>query len=198
VSIKKRNSTNKDVICRHDFVHIRCCAHVLNLIVKEGTTVAHDSIERIRNMVKYVKGSLQRLALFKSCIERKQLGCKSSLKLDVSTRWNSTYIMLEVAQKYERAFDLIIDEDLNLFSYLNEDELGAPTKDDWQKVRHLVKFLRVFYDEPIHMSGSSYSTSNLFFETLQNVFHCLMDYCESDDYLLSNMARKMKVKYDKY
>jgi hypothetical protein len=25
-----------------------------------------------------------------------------------------------------------------------------------------------------------------------------MDYCESDDYSLSNMARKMKVKYDKY
>ena len=64
--------------------------------------------------------------------------------------------------------------------------------------RHLVKFLRVFYDETIHMSGSTYSTSNLFFETLQNVFHCLMDYCESDDYSLSNMARKMKVKYDKY
>ena len=106
--------------------------------------------------------------------------------------------MLEVAQKYERAFDLMIVENLNLFNYLNEDELGAPTEDDWQKVRHLVKFLCVFYDETIHMSGSTYSTSNLFFETLQNVFHCLMDYCESDDYLLSNMARKMKVKYDKY
>jgi hypothetical protein len=195
---KKRNGSNADVICRHDFVHIRCCAHVLNLIVKEGTTIAHDSIERVRNMVKYVKGSPQRLALFKSCVERKQLLCKSSLKLDVSTRWNSTYIMLEAAQKYERAFDLMIDEDLNLYNYLNEDELGAPTEDDWQKVRHLVKFLRVFYDETIHMSGSTYSTSNLFFETLQNVFHCLMDYCESDDYLLSSMARKMKVKYDKY
>ena len=82
-------------------------------------------------MVKYVKGSPQRLALFKSCVQRKQLLYKSSLKLDVSTRWNSTYMMLEVAQKYERAFDLMLDEDLNLFNYLNEDELGAPTEDDW-------------------------------------------------------------------
>jgi hypothetical protein len=44
---KKRNGSNKDAICHHDFVHIRCCAHVLNLIVKEGTTIAHDSIERV-------------------------------------------------------------------------------------------------------------------------------------------------------
>jgi hypothetical protein len=57
VSIKKRNSSNKDVMCHHDFVHMRCCAHVLNLIVNEGTIIAHDSIERVRNMVKYVKGS---------------------------------------------------------------------------------------------------------------------------------------------
>jgi hypothetical protein len=67
-----------------------------------------------------------------------------------------------------------------------------------RRFRHLVKFVLVFYDETIHMSGSTYSTSNLFFEILQNVFHCLMDCCESDDYLLSSMARKMKVKYDKY
>ena len=45
---KKRNGNNKDVICHHDFVHIRCCAHVLNLTVKEGTTTAHGSIERVR------------------------------------------------------------------------------------------------------------------------------------------------------
>jgi hypothetical protein len=48
------------------------------------------------------------------------------------------------------------------------------------------------------MSCSSYSTSNLFFDILQNVYHCLMEYCESDDYSLSNVTTKMKVKYDKY
>jgi hypothetical protein len=148
-------------------------------------------------MVMHVKGSPQRLTLFKSCVERKQLGCKSSLKLDVSIRWNSTYTMLEVAQKYERTFDLMVDEDLNFFSNLNDDVLGAPTKDAWKKVRHLVKFMCVFYDEKIQILGSSYSTSNLFFDILQNIYHCLMEYCDSDDYSLSNMATKMKVKYDK-
>jgi rRNA maturation endonuclease Nob1 len=48
------------------------------------------------------------------------------------------------------------------------------------------------------MSGSLYSTSNLYFSILQNVYHDLIEHCESDDYSLSNMATKMKVKFDKY
>jgi hypothetical protein len=53
---KKKKKSNKDVISCHEFVRVRCCAHVLNLIGQEGTNDVHDSIERIRNMMKYVKG----------------------------------------------------------------------------------------------------------------------------------------------
>ena len=69
--------------------------------------------------------------------------------------------MLEVAQKYERIFNLMLNEDSNFFNYLTNDSggrdaLGGLTEDDWKKVRHFVKFLRVFYEETIQMSGSSY------------------------------------------
>jgi hypothetical protein len=99
--------------------------------------------------------------------------------------------MLEVAQKYEREFGLMLDEDANFLHYLTNDSggrdvLGSSTKDDWNNVRHFVKFLLVFYEETIQMSGSLYSTFNLYFSILQNVYHCLMEYCESDDYSLSN------------
>jgi len=57
------------------------------------------------------------------------------LTLDVPTRWNSTYMMLEVAEKYQRAFGLMIDEDEHFLNYLYEDGkgkrgLGSPTDDD--------------------------------------------------------------------
>jgi hypothetical protein len=56
----------------------------------------------------------------------------------------------------------------------------------------------VFYEVTIEISGSSYSTSNNYFNILQNVYNTLIGYCESDDDLLSSMAIRIKIKYDKY
>ena len=59
--------------------------------------------------------------------------------LDVPTRWNSTYMMLETTIKFARAFDrLENDED----GYRND---SPPTKEDWLNERMLVIFFKVFY-----------------------------------------------------
>ncbi|XP_050915432.1 zinc finger BED domain-containing protein RICESLEEPER 1-like [Lathyrus oleraceus] len=44
-----------------EFFHYRCSAHVLNLIVQEGLKVIGDALEKIRESVKYVKGSEGRM-----------------------------------------------------------------------------------------------------------------------------------------
>jgi hypothetical protein len=194
---------NNGVICRHEFIHVWCCAHIINLIMHEGLKDVDDSIVRIRNMMKYVKGSPQRSAIFKSYAERKTIGYHASLVLDVPTRWNSTYMMLDVAEKYESAFELMLDEDVSFGNYLCEDGggrkgLGVPLDEDWKIVRNFAKFLQVFYEVTIEISGSLYSTSNNYFNIFQNVYNTLIEYCESDDDLLSSMVIKMKMKYDKY
>jgi hypothetical protein len=111
--------------------------------------------------------------------------------------------MVEVAGKYQRAFELMLDKDINFVNYLREDGarrkgLGPSVEDDRHNVRHFTKFLQAFYDVTIQISGSLYSTSNRYFSVLQKVYNCLTEYCDSEDILLSTMAIKMKMKYDKY
>jgi hypothetical protein len=45
------------LLCGGDFFHIRCCAHVLNIIVQDGIKELGDSVTKIRESVKYVSGS---------------------------------------------------------------------------------------------------------------------------------------------
>jgi len=95
-------------------------------------------------------------------------------------------MMLDVAEKYESAFELMLDEDVSFGNYLCEDGggrrgLGVPLDEDWKNVRNFAKFLQVFYEVTIEISGSSYSTSNNYFNILQNVYNTLIEYCESDE-----------------
>jgi hypothetical protein len=99
-------------------------------------------------MAKYVKGSPQRLAQFKSCADRKTIECNASLTLDVPTRCNSIYTMLEVVESM-RAFDLMLDKNSNFTNYLCGDGgrkrgLGPPIDIDWAIFDTLQKFCKCF------------------------------------------------------
>ncbi|KAG2715479.1 hypothetical protein I3760_03G079800 [Carya illinoinensis] len=78
------------------YIHIRCCAHIMNLIVNDGLRDCDDSIIRVRNAVRYVRSSPARMEKFKKCTEKEKIDCTKLVCLDVSTTWNSTYLMLEI------------------------------------------------------------------------------------------------------
>jgi hypothetical protein len=69
------------------------------------------SITSVRDAVRFVKSSPHRAVKFKECIEYAEISFKKLVCLDVSTRWNSTYLMLEVAEKFQVAFEKLEDED---------------------------------------------------------------------------------------
>ena len=54
-----------------EFLHMCCCAHILNLIVQNELNVLNESIVKVRNVVRYVKSSPNRFEKFKACVERK-------------------------------------------------------------------------------------------------------------------------------
>ncbi|KAI9083360.1 hypothetical protein K1719_034726 [Acacia pycnantha] len=99
------------------------------------------------------------------------------LCLDVPTRWNSTYLMLETAQKFEAAFKRYEDKD-PYFRFDLED--GVPEKEDWTNVRRMTMVLGHFYNLTNQISGSLYVTSNNFFHEIYKVYRFLNEWLKSD------------------
>ncbi|XP_038896277.1 zinc finger BED domain-containing protein RICESLEEPER 2-like [Benincasa hispida] len=179
-----------------EFLHVRCCAHILNLIVCDGLKDINDSLVRIRDAVRFVRSSPARLATFKKCIKEGNIDSKSILCLDVPTRWNSTYLMLEAGVKFEKAFERLEDYDT---IYINEEE--KPTTRDWEIARIFTKFLLVFYEVTVRLSGYLYVTSNTIFHEISIVQDCIKKYSNTichNDVFLQEMATKMQEKFDKY
>jgi len=133
--LRKRMAHRTGAILENQFMHVRCCAHILNLIVSDSLKEVDESIVKVRSTVKYVKSSPQIFENFKYCMKREKLALKGLLCLDVPTRWNSTFKILEGTKKCQSAFDLLEEYDGNyVFSLTNKKNakkgLGPPTYDD--------------------------------------------------------------------
>jgi len=93
-------------ILSNDFMHVRCCTHIVNLIVCAGLKDIDDSVVKIRNAVRFVRSSPSKQLVLHQCAEILKIESKKSICLDVATRWNFTYIMLDAAD----TFDVVLYE----------------------------------------------------------------------------------------
>ncbi|XP_050890361.1 zinc finger BED domain-containing protein RICESLEEPER 1-like [Lathyrus oleraceus] len=180
-----------------DYLHMRCAAHVLNLVVRDGEKEHEGSIESVRTAVRFVRSSPQRAMKFKECVELAGITCKKKLCLDVSTRWNSTYLMLDAAEKFEAAFDNMIDEDPGYIEYFDL-LTGPPGSQDWKKVRAFVVFLQTFYEATKVFSTSQEVSLHLAFHNLSSILCELQEASFNLNSYVAPMISHMKVKYDKY
>ncbi|CAA0836411.1 Zinc finger BED domain-containing protein DAYSLEEPER [Striga hermonthica] len=178
------------LLCEGQFFHIRCSAHVLNLIVQKGIKVAGDALHKIRESVKYVKGSEGRMKAFEECAKQVDIQTGIHLRLDVTTRWNSTYMMLESALRYRRAFTSL--------SLCDRNYKHCPSVDDWSRGQKMFEFLRPFFDITKLMSGSSYPTSNVYFTQVWKIQCLLLKNVNNDDVVIKEMVKEMMGKFDDY
>ncbi|XP_070026447.1 zinc finger BED domain-containing protein RICESLEEPER 1-like [Nicotiana sylvestris] len=154
--------------------------------------------------VRYIRQSPARWKKFKECCDLDRITSKKSLCLDVPTRWNSTYLMLKVATVYEEAFTKYCDIDYGLMSCIanciceDGQPAGPLLSSDWDSVRRIVKFLEIFYELTLKVSGTLYITSNVHFLEICVVGSSLKELMQSEDATLKEMANNMKAKFDKY
>ncbi|KAI5354075.1 hypothetical protein L3X38_006970 [Prunus dulcis] len=219
MDLKKRFNKRNMMLLGGQFFHVRCFAHVINLVVRDGIEEVKTTIKRLRRSVKYVRSSSSRLQMFKKCALEESVTCKKVVCLDVKTRWNSTYLMINAAMEFEKVFDRLLEHDP---FYRSECELkknkedgselglkkkkggsgcheGGPiNEDDWRKLRSLHTFLEDFYLLTKRISGSHYITSNSYFDEVTQTKDMLLQQMGSNDVFLSSMAKKMNEKFEKY
>ncbi|KAM0849071.1 hypothetical protein ACQ4PT_053952 [Festuca glaucescens] len=198
--VRKQLNKTPGNIAKGKFMHMRCAADILNLIVQDGLKEVDLSIQRVRAAVRYIRNGGNRIVKFKEILEEEKVESKAFLKNDVPTRWNSTYIMLRAANVYEKVFTRLAEEDLSYKLYLSEenDGLGCPDETDWENAKKMEEFLGQFFDLTTRVSASLSVTSNTFFHEIAEVHLLIQSWLESEDSLQVSMGQRMKDKFDKY
>ena len=98
-SIRDSISATRSLSLRGNLFHVRCCAHILNLLVQDGVKEISGIIENVRDSVKFISASETRLKLFSELAKTYKLPNKR-LILDCTTRWNATYQMLATTLEF--------------------------------------------------------------------------------------------------
>jgi len=71
------------------FLHMRCSAHILNLIVKDGLDVIGKGIERIHECVAFWVATPKRFEKFEDLVRYLKVSSTKKIQPDCMTRWNS-------------------------------------------------------------------------------------------------------------
>jgi len=164
--------------------------------VKSGLEEHNHSIGKIRTAVKFVRSSPSRLKIFKKCAELEKISSRSLLSLDLETRWNATYLMLENAEKFEKAFARLSKVCKPFKEYFSN--IDTPNPDDWQTARRILCFLKLFEKVTTRLSASLHVTSSIVFHDIMLMCAKLIEIARGEDPTLSSMAYLMKRKFDKY
>ncbi|KAF7137601.1 hypothetical protein RHSIM_Rhsim07G0157200 [Rhododendron simsii] len=170
--------------------HVRCAAHILNLIVKDGLEVIKEAIEKIRDSVAFWTATPKREENFEETIRQLRIPFTKKLPLDCVTRWNSNYLMLQTAIEYKDAFSRL--------KHCDTQYKTVPTENDWKLAVEICGRLKVFYNVTELFSRTRYPTANLFFAKICEIKIALSEWVFCDNVVVQNMAWKMEEKYDKY
>nr|DAD43511.1 TPA_asm: hypothetical protein HUJ06_001741 [Nelumbo nucifera] len=158
-----------------DLFHVRCVAHILNLIVQDGLREVSPLLHKIRESAKYVKLTPHKKQKFDNARSQAKLQHKRWVIVKCLTRWNSTYDMLVIALELNEAFCRL--------AKLNRDYKNLPSDEEWEMGAAVQDFLQVFYICTKNFSSTTSPTSN---------------WLDSEYGYICSMENRLKQKFDKY
>ncbi|KAK6122949.1 hypothetical protein DH2020_043309 [Rehmannia glutinosa] len=135
---KETFSTSRMLPLAGKLFHVRCIAHILNLVVQDGLYTIKYIIEDVKDSVRFINQSESRLMKFSDIGHHLGIPVKK-LIIDRPTRWNSTYEMLVEAIKVKDAF--------LIFAQRETSYTCCPSLEDWNKVEDVIAILEYVLDE---------------------------------------------------
>ena len=181
-----RRNTNFDSI----YFHVRCAAHIVNLVVNDGLQPLESLISDLRNTVKFFKRSPARMYKFVQVCNQYAIKVGKGLTLDVKTRWSSTYKMLDCCNVYKDAFGYYCEVD-NTYVW-------KPSQSQWELYDKIRPILKTMAGATTAFSASTYPTANVFYPYIIQVKIALKEAQQSGDGYVMSMADAMLDKFDKY
>uniref|UniRef100_A0A8C4DY82 C2H2-type domain-containing protein n=1 Tax=Dicentrarchus labrax TaxID=13489 RepID=A0A8C4DY82_DICLA len=170
VAVTAHNAFSMDIaIKKLQFRKLRCFARVLNLAAQKVYT--SNTVTRwasnIRAVVVWIKGS----STAQTVLQKKQQLLnlpQHSLVLDVRTRWNSLYLMVErFVEQYAAIRAAVTDPQITQSD--EKRRLETPTDDDRQKAEEFVKIMKPLYTSALCVSADKSPTCSQIFPILKKL-----------------------------
>jgi len=162
------------------------------LVARDGLAVISKSLNKIKALVLTVKGSPLQWEELMKCATECRLDTTKGIQLDVTTRWNSTYLMLKDALYYKDAFIRLKTSNQSKYMKI------TPNDDEWKMATTVFQCLKKFYDLTVLLSGISYPTANLFYRGFCEIKELLDNWCLGANFTIKKMAIAMSEKFEKY
>ncbi|KMS96889.1 hypothetical protein BVRB_7g180720 [Beta vulgaris subsp. vulgaris] len=180
------------LVLNGEFLHMRCSAHILNLIVKDGLQVIDHAIAKVRECIAFWMSTPKRIEKFEDACRVLNVTKTKRIGLDVKTRWNSTFLMLESSLPFKDVF--------NKLKRLNKRlKFSVPSDRDWNMATIVCQKLEIFYKATKVFSNRNHPTANLFFRTICEIKLALRRWVEDgSNEVIKTMAMSMVDKFDKY
>jgi len=169
-------------------LYVRCCAHILNILVQDGMKIIHEGIQKIRELLKHIDSSPSRIQDFNQIAMVNGLPTKRGIALDIPNRWNSTFKMVRKALTYK----------VVLNSYANQNAEISSNEQEWIKAQSICEFLKTFEEATKAVSADRKPTSYMFLPLILSIKDALDNPTWQTSIVLEELAAAMKIKFEKY
>ncbi|GMY34061.1 zinc finger BED domain-containing protein DAYSLEEPER-like [Fagus crenata] len=167
-----------------------CYARVLSRLAQDALGAMRETIQKIRDSVKYVKTSESHEEKFIELKQQLQVPSSKHLLVDDQTKWNTTYHMLVAACELKEVF--------NCLDTADPDYKITPSMEEWKQVETLCTYLKHLFDAANILTDTRYPATNTFFHEVSNIQIELTHASMSQDPFISNLIKPLQEKFDKY